>query len=254
MLSGGAYPKEQTMGETRLEDTRSSTAAQSDRVYESAISGPAAVKTIRAHINMYLGNITSVLNEPAISGAPPIDIQVVGPTQERNCYTLVTCGMSEKPMRVPLGVNENPYVELVLCLPPTWVMTEPAVKDDANYWPIRLLHSLARMPHERSSWLAPAQVLPHGNPARFYGPNTTMCSAMLSWPLTADKGFRKLAMAEKKVVYFLAVVPLYKEEMDLKTNKGTSALLDRMDAIRVTELLDPKRKNSCAGKKFLGLF
>jgi hypothetical protein len=254
MLTGGLHREEQAMSEERSRDSKSTTVGQADRGYESAISGPAAVKAIRGHVEKYVGNITSVLHEPAAAGAPNIDVLVVGPTTERNCYTLVTCGMSEKPMHVPLGVNENPFAELMMCLPPAWVLSEPAVKDEANYWPIRLLNALARLPHERSAWLAPAQIFPHGNPARFYGPNTAMCCALLSWPLMADRGFRKLPMAEKKIVQFLAVVPLYKEEMELKNGKGTNALLDRLDAIRVSELLDVKRKNTCAGKKFLGLF
>jgi hypothetical protein len=54
---------------------------------------------------------------------------------------------------------------------------------------------------------------------------------------------------DDKVVNFLSLVPIHKEEMELKLKEGVEALLPRFDENNVTELLDLKRKNVC-GPRF----
>ena len=53
-------------------------------------------------------------------------------------------------------------------------------------------------------------------------------------------------------IHFHSILPLYKEEMDLKLKKGAEELFDRFDANQVSELLNLKRQN--LAKKFFGLF
>jgi hypothetical protein len=48
-----------------------------------------------------------------------VDIHIVEPTAARNYYTLVTSGMSDRPMAAPEECRECRYAELVISLPPT---------------------------------------------------------------------------------------------------------------------------------------
>ena len=51
-------------------------------------------------------------------------------------------------------------------------------------------------------------------------------------------------------VHFWSLYPLYAEELELKLNEGSDALLDRFEKHRVTDLLDPWRVNTCRKKRF----
>jgi hypothetical protein len=64
-------------------------------------------------------------------------------------------------------------------------------------------------------------------------------------PVLYAEAFNSLSVNADKVIHFLSVVPLYREEMALKLQSGLDPLLERLDAAGVTELLDVRRKNVC---------
>jgi len=47
-----------------------------------------------------------------------------------------------------------------------------------------------------------------------------------------------------RTISLLAVIPLHQAELDLKLTEGTDALLNTLDRVRVSELLDPERPSS----------
>ena len=53
-------------------------------------------------------------------------------------------------MHVPPHTDVSEYAEMVLCLPPTWKVSdeESTSDDEENYWPIHWMKMLARLPHE----------------------------------------------------------------------------------------------------------
>lgn len=55
-------------------------------------------------------------------------------------------------MDVPEGLAEYQLerAELAICLPPDWNLNSG---DECDYWPIRWLKMLARLPIEEKSWL-----------------------------------------------------------------------------------------------------
>ena len=56
-------------------------------------------------------------------------------------------------------------------------------------------------------------------------------------------------------IHFYCLIPLYKEEIDLKNSKGLDALLDRFETSEVSDVINIHRKNSCPKKKgFFGLW
>ena len=114
-----------------------------------------------------------------------IDLHIVMPTEERPAITVVTSGMSERPMRSPAG---DLYAELMLVLPPTWpTPDDPDFESPSGYWPYRLLKELARLPHEYDTLLWTGHTVPNGDPPQPYGPNTKLCGALIAPMLIAPE-------------------------------------------------------------------
>jgi hypothetical protein len=205
-------------------------------------SEESAVEAIVDHVETHLGKIDIVFHE-LISDLVHIDVHQIKPTRERNFWTLITTGMSDRPMTVPEGVTDAHYAELMICLPPSWKISDEAFKDEANYWPIGLLKLLSRLPHEYGTWLAPGHTIPNADPPEPYAPDTKFCCAMLVNPLTTPPEFDQFEAGTGKVIRFLAVIPLYLEEVELKLKQGSDELIKRLEKQGVTEVLKPGRKN-----------
>src|SRR6185295_2314308 len=192
----------------------------------------------------HFGKIEMVWHE-MISDLVHIDVHWVKPTAERNYHTLVTSGMSDRPMTVPEGAEAFRYSELVFCLPPDWQLSMEAFKDEQWYWPVRLLKVLARFPHEYETWLCIGHTLPNEDPPKPYAPNTKLCCVLLMPPLLGGDGFQELKIDGEKSIRFYSVIPIYREEMDFKLKQGLDRLIDKFDKASVNELLDVARKNVC---------
>lgn len=222
-----------------------------ERDFELAIGDEQSIEQISAHIEKHVGPVAEVFHE-LVSDLVHIDVHIVNPTADRNYYTLITSGMSDRPMHAPAKFPDLQYAELMLCLPPSWKLDQQSFKDDRNYWPIRMLKVLARFPHEYQTWLWASHTVPTGDPPTPFAENTDLCCALLLIPALFEESFQTLKLSKKKTIHFLSVVPLYREEMDFKLKKGLDPLIDRLDSAGVTELLDIQRKNVC--KKRFGFF
>jgi hypothetical protein len=204
---------------------------------------------IEAHITKHFGAPSRTWHE-FVSPYVHVDVHVVEPTNDRPVFTLVTSGMSEKPMRAS---GEDLYAELMILLPPTWPKPDsPDFEKPTGYWPYRLLQQLARLPHEFDTWLWSGHTIPNGDPPEPYAANTQLCGAIIVPPLIAPDGFATLE-AEGRTIEFFAVIPLHADEMKLKLEKGTDALYDLLDAAELTEILDVDRPSVVPRRrKFFG--
>jgi hypothetical protein len=215
--------------------------------FEFAIGDTGSIEQISDHIMRHIGPIGTVWHE-IVSDLVHIDVHWVQPTKERPYHTLVTSGMSDRPMTVPEGAEAYRYAELMLCLPTDWQISEAAFKDERWYWPVRWLKILARFPHEYDTWLAYWHTIPNEDPPEPYAPNTKLCCALLAPPQTTPEDFSSLEVTSEKTIRFYAVMPLYREEMDLKLQQGTDPLIDKLAKAGITELLDANRPNVCKKK------
>lgn len=213
----------------------------------------AYLERVTRHVETHIGPVRNVLHE-IVSTHVHLDILIVDPTPQRNFYTLVTCGMGMRPMNVPEGAEAWRFAELMLCLPANWPLSEVAFRDEDHYWPVRMLKTVARIPHEYNTWLYLAHTIPNGDPAEPYADNTKLAGAILSIPSTvqAANDFFTLTAAPGKDVHFFSLLPLYKEEMDFKLNQGPEALFKKLEAAGFDERVRADRKNVC--KKRFGLF
>jgi hypothetical protein len=217
---------------------------------EPAFESP-DIEQLEQHIEKYIGSIDNVYHE-FISDIVHVDVFAVKPTPARNHYTLITSGLSHRPMKTPPDCEPYAYAELMICLPPDWSLTDEAFKAEENYWPIRQLKILARFPHQYDAWIWYAHTISNGDPPQPFANNTKLSGIILIPPLFVPPEFNGLKIDENKTIYFLELLPLYTEEMNFKLKEGAEALFDRMDEIGVTSVVDIQRPNAC--KKSFSLF
>lgn len=215
-------------------------------------SGEPSIEEISDHIEKNIGEIHMVFHE-IVSDQVHIDIHWVKPTKKRPFHTLVTSGMSDKPMNTPDGVENCDYTELSICLPEEWKILEEDFKNENNYWPIRWLKYLSRFPHEYNTWLNYGHTIPNGDPAEPFAENTNLNTMVLLPTIIFGEDFHSLKL-ENKTIDFYSLIPLYSEEVNLKMKKGVEALFDGFDKFGVTDILDINRPNTVKRKKLFGLF
>ena len=121
-------------------------------------------------------------------------------------------------------------------------MTPDGFRDESNYWPIRWLKRLARLPHQMDAWLGLGHTIPNGDPPRPLGPKTEFCGWLIDEPILFPAEVQKLRVSEK-IVNFYSIVPLYEDEMSLKLRKGFAALGHLLDRAKVSELIELGRRN-----------
>ena len=205
---------------------------------------PALIEAVTRHVDEHLGKVERVWHQ-AISPYVHVDIHLVEPHPERDFFTLVTSGMAEHPMSPPEGAEAFTHAELVLALPPEWDF-------DRDPWPLAMLQGLAALPHEYETWLWEGHTVPNGNPPKRYARDTKLSGVVLAAPLLVPDEFLTLKVGGR-TVHFLAVIPLYDEEMDLKLEAGADVLFDRLQAAGISEGLEPYRP-SVAERRRRGLF
>lgn len=238
-------PGPETESETSASGTAILRHQSRERDLEVAIGDEQSMELIEAHIEEHLGEIDTVWHE-MISDLVHIDVHQIRPTEDRPFWTLVTTGMSDRPMTVPDGAEEYTYAELVICLPEDWPVSQEDFNDENNYWPVRLLKVLARLPHEYETWLGPGHTVPNGGEEDVpYADNTQFTCAMIVPPLAmVPSEFAQLEL-DDRTINFYGVWPLYPAEVSFKLNKGLEALLDKLEQGGVTELIEVDRANTC---------
>lgn len=212
-----------------------------NRTYDDL--GNDALEQITNHIAKYVGEPEWVMHE-LVSPTVHIDVHVVAPTKSRNFQTLITSGMSDKPM-MKAPVEEFRFAELVMALPPNWKLDDASIYDEKYYWPVRLLKQFARFPHEFNTWIWGAHTISNGDPPVPFAEDTRMNGVLLSSPILFEDEFRLLEISANKKVHFLSLIPLYPEEMKCKLEHGTEALYQLFDQNGISELLDPQRPSCC---------
>lgn len=211
---------------------------------EFATENEHTLNAITNHVEKHIGQISHVFHE-IISPQIHLDVLIVNPTKEKNYYTFVTSGMSTLPMNVPEGAESFKFSELMICLPGDWPVSSESFNSEDNYWPIKWLKTLARLPHEYETWLYIGHTVPNGDPAQPFASNTSFSGMILNVPTLVEdlRSFFTLRMPNETDIHFFSLIPLYKEEMDLKLKSGAEVLFEKLEKAGVNEIVNLKRKN-----------
>lgn len=228
--------------------------------YTPASGNNDSIELITKHIEENIGEIELVFHE-IVSDLVHIDIYWIKPSKKFPFHTLVTSGMSDKPMNVPEGLEGFKYSELCILLPPEWNLGDrdteimkDAFKDENNYWPIRWLKTIARFPHKYNTWIGDSHTIPNGENAEPFAENTKLGCILILPPLSLGEPFFQLKIDKDKTIHFFTLVPIYKEEMNYKLIKGTDKLLDKFDKYQISDIVNISRENTCLKKGLLGLW
>lgn len=228
--------------------------------FTPATGDGSTIEAVTGHIEKHIGKVESVFHE-IVSDLVHIDVYWVKPGADFPFHALVTSGMSDKPMHVPEGLEDHRYSELCVLLPANWPINaenyslmEQVFKEERNYWPVRWLKMIARFPHEYDTWVGWGHTIPNGEHADPFADNTKLGCVFLLPSISLPDEFFELKVSEEKTIKFYCLYPIYKEEMQLKLDKGSDALLKKFEESGVTDVIDVNRPNTCQKKKFFGLW
>ena len=171
-----------------------------------------------------------------------LDIIIVPPTEKNNYYKLITMGMGAYKMNVPkkLKQYELERAELVLYLPSTWNIKSEKEQD---YWPIRQLKILARLPIQNNTWLGYGHTISSDQENTPYANDTKFCSIMLLNALNNHNEELNLQMGKKGKINFYQLFPLYREELEYKQKTDANTLLKLFNDKDIIPIVNNYRRN-----------
>lgn len=207
------------------------------------------VEEMTKYLEGFLGPSEEVWHE-LVSDKVHIDVLPFPPTKDRPYWTFVSSGMSDLPMNVPAQVEDRQayqYAEVVISLPAEWFPGAKSIKDidlgNEKHWPISLLKFIARFPHEYNTWMWGRHTMPNGDPAQPFADDIGLTGMILLPPVTWPEEKTEFKRSDGATVHFHAIYPLHDDEMRIKLDKGTDALIDLMADAGLTEILDQHRKS-----------
>jgi len=199
------------------------------------------LESVEEHLKQHIGEVETVFHE-ILSDRVHLDVLFIPAGDERPYHTLVTSGVSDLPMTVPEGMENMDRVELLIALPASWSISDESFKDESNYWPVRWLKSIGRLPHDYDTWIGWGHTIPNGDPPEPIA-DTPFIGFMLSPPYWLSPDFFQLEAASGDTVTFYNLVPLYEEEMALKLKKGADELEERLEKGDAGFVVNPERAN-----------
>jgi Suppressor of fused protein (SUFU) len=225
--------------------------AERDRDFEPAVGDAALVQALDAHLDAVFGEHGGSVFHEIVSDLVHVDVHLVPADDDRGWLTLVTCGMAQRAMTVPEGLEDYRHAELMIALPVDWPLDAEAWEDERWYWPIRLLKTLARLPHEYDTFFYLGHTVPNGDPSMPYAPGTELCGALIGPTPDEIEGFEQFDVLDGRVVHIYSVIPLHGDEMKLKLREGASALGHKLDDAGVNLLVDPGRPSAVVHRRRL---
>ena len=193
---------------------------------------------LEAHIDQHFGSFDRVIHE-MVSPDIHVDLAVIEPTEDRDYYTICTMGMGAHPMNVPYNMRGHGLdrAELFMTLPRDWNLDS---EDEADYWPLRWLKILARLPIQEDTWLGFGHTVPNKKP---FSDNTELSGVILNSAAGFGDESGECTLPDGTCVTFYRVIPIYEEEMEYKIAYGAKALFDLMEEEDVNHVLDIHRPN-----------
>ena len=201
---------------------------------------------IIAHIEKHLGPITATFRRE--DSDSPIDLLWLRPGANRPYHTLITLGLSDRPMDIPDDVankNAAERAELMIMLPPEWNISPDNLKSEQGYWPIAWLTMLADFARAPGNWLGTGYVFPNGEPMSEIA--DTPFSGILVLPPFVSHAHEACVFHSRDGtrLNLYALIPLYPGEIELKTAQGLDVLLERFDESGInSEVVNIHRKDS----------
>lgn len=198
---------------------------------------------IEAYIECQYGKIEDVMHE-LIPSNIHCDIAMIPASNNCPYITLVTIGAGAYKMNIPPHLKKYKLerAEYVIFLPKDWNIKSDKEED---YWPIRMLKNLARLPIYTDSWLMPGHTVTMKEDSSPVASNTKFNSCALLDSINKNdemvKGLKLGLFGDK--VNFWQVLPLYEEELKFTIEHSLGGLLELMQEVPL--IVDINRQSLC---------
>ena len=211
------------------------------RKYPAYLYSEKELEEYEKYVEKCLGEYDSVFHE-MVSPDIHLDVILIPETEECPYKKLVTMGAGAYKMKVPKEFKKYNLerAEYVIYLPADWDIQS---SDEKDYWPIRLLKGMARLPIYCDSWLAYGHTIQANEDGSPYADNTKFNNSILCDALGQDGEFMHLKMSSGKEICFYQIVPIYQEELDYKFNNSADDLFTRMAENKLFPMIDVNREN-----------
>lgn len=198
---------------------------------------------VSAYIEQQYGEYDSVLHE-IVSLDVHLDVAIVPPTEDQPYYKLVTMGAGAYKMNVPLLLRTMKLqrAEYVIFVPKDWNIKSDKEED---YWPIRMLKDVARLPIYTDDWLGRGHTVTMNEDSSPVASNTLFNSCVLLNSYGKDNQVVeavKIGLFGEKV-NFWQIFPLYQEELTYKLDHPVEDLMELLKDESM--VIDIHRKNYC---------
>lgn len=151
---------------------------------------------------------------------------------------LMTTGLSDFEMKVHEKHKGEEWKELYILIPSYWDLADEA---DVNMnWVFDWLTKLKNYVITNETWLGHGHTLPTGKKMQQISPNMRQNHFMLSDPIELAEELAPIQVGDKSIG-FLALIPIFADEMDYKQGKGTAKLFAKFALQNITEKLDNYR-------------
>lgn len=158
---------------------------------------------------------------------------------------IMTNGLSDYKMPVPEKVAGREFNEIYFCLPSYWEWQE--LENPQMNWVFPWIQRLAKYVVEKETWFGAGHTIPCGKEMQELSESMKQNHFFLSDPLLLQEQLEPVQI-DDKTVHFLAIIPIFPDEMDYKQGKGTFKFLQKLSNQGVTEKLDDFRSTVLRSK------
>ena len=120
------------------------------------------------------------------------------------------------------------HSEFMIYLPADWKLDDESLKDESNYWPIRLLKNTARLSRRTGSWLGKGHTI--GSESREpYSDKLPYNNSLLLFPAPyLTDVISHCNLSSGKTIAFHQILPITQEELDYKYEHGTPEFIESL--------------------------
>lgn len=177
-----------------------------------------------------------VFELPTLEGEIPLlllELELRSPIK-----VLVTNGLSSYKMPVPDTLVGLEYNEIYFCLPSYWELED--ISNPRMNWVFPWIQRLAKYVVDNKSWFGHGHTMPCGKEMSSLSETMKQNHLFLSNPILLEQELAPISI-DGHSVQFLAIIPIFPDEMDYKQGKGTLKLMRKFLSNGITEMLDDFR-------------
>lgn len=154
---------------------------------------------------------------------------------------LVTNGLRNYEMPVHEKYEGREFNELYFCLPSYWEWED--LENPQMNWVFNWIQRLVRYVRDKETWFGPGHTMPCGADMQSLSATMKQNHLLISDPILLESEMAPIDV-EGKRVHFLAIIPIFGDEMDYKQARGTFKLMQKFSNKGVTENLDDFRSSA----------